>query len=104
MGQTVVLLGQGSVDEVGCRCRRIVSPSVMGIDTPTTAASARHLIQHAAIFPLKNPGIVSIPLGFLAAGAAVGVGAAVGRVDEHHAALRRGERVARIAHGEAAAH
>ncbi len=45
----------------------IVSPSVMGIDTATTAASARHLIQHAALFPLKNPGIVSIPIGFLAA-------------------------------------
>ena len=45
----------------------IVSPSVMGLDTPATAASARHLIQHAAIFPLKNPGILSIPVGFLAA-------------------------------------
>ena len=45
----------------------IVSPSVMGLDTATTAASARHLIQHAALFPLKNPGIVSIPIGFLAA-------------------------------------
>jgi cation/acetate symporter len=45
----------------------IISPSVMGLDTATTAASARHLIQHAAMFPLKNPGILSIPLGFLAA-------------------------------------
>ncbi|MDD5201129.1 MAG: cation acetate symporter [Terrimicrobiaceae bacterium] len=45
----------------------IISPSVMGIDVPGTAASARHLIQHAAMFPLKNPGIVSVPLGFLAA-------------------------------------
>jgi cation/acetate symporter len=39
----------------------------MTIDPPTVAASARHLIQHAPIFPLENPGIVSIPLGFLAA-------------------------------------
>jgi cation/acetate symporter len=38
----------------------IVSPSVMGTD-------AKALIQHAPLFPLKNPGIVSIPLGFLAA-------------------------------------
>ena len=45
----------------------MVSPSIMGIDTATTAASARHLIQGAALFPLKNPGILSIPLGFLAA-------------------------------------
>lgn len=45
----------------------IVSPSVMGLDTAPTAVSARHLIQHAAMFPLKNPGIASIPLGFLAA-------------------------------------
>jgi cation/acetate symporter len=37
-----------------------ISPSVMGLD-------AKALIQHAPIFPLKNPGIVSIPLGFLAA-------------------------------------
>jgi cation/acetate symporter len=26
-----------------------------------------NLIQHAAVFPLTNPGIVSIPVGFLAA-------------------------------------
>ena len=25
------------------------------------------IIQHAPLFPLKNPGIVSIPLGFLGA-------------------------------------
>jgi cation/acetate symporter len=42
----------------------------MGIDTATTAASARHMIQHAPIFPLENPGILSIPLGF--AGAVIG--------------------------------
>ena len=43
----------------------ILSPAVMGIDPP--GASARHLIQAEPIFPLENPGIVSIPLGFLAA-------------------------------------
>jgi cation/acetate symporter len=45
----------------------ILSPSVMGIDGPEVAAAKRHLIQAKAIFPLTNPGIVSIPLGFLAA-------------------------------------
>ena len=45
----------------------LISPTIMTIDPPTVAASARHLIQHAPIFPLENPGIVSIPLGFLAA-------------------------------------
>ena len=37
-----------------------ISPSVMGMD-------AKALIRHAPIFPLKNPGIISIPLGFIAA-------------------------------------
>src|SRR5438874_1118279 len=45
----------------------IISPSIMKIDPPGVAASARHLIQHAPVFPLENPGILSIPLGFLAA-------------------------------------
>jgi cation/acetate symporter len=45
----------------------MISPSIMKIDPPGTAASARHLIQRPPIFPLENPGIVSIPLGFLAA-------------------------------------
>src|SRR5258707_969736 len=45
----------------------ILSPSIMGIDAPDVVAAKRHLIQMAAIFPLTNPGIVSIPLGFLAA-------------------------------------
>ncbi|MEA3211119.1 MAG: cation/acetate symporter [Chthoniobacter sp.] len=45
----------------------IISPTIMGIDAPTVAAARRHLIQHAAIFPLTNPGLVSIPLAFLAA-------------------------------------
>jgi cation/acetate symporter len=45
----------------------LISPSVMGIDPPGVAASARHLFQRPAIFPLENPGIVSVPLGFLGA-------------------------------------
>lgn len=45
----------------------IISPSIMGVDAATVAENKRHLIQHAAIFPLTNPGILSIPLGFLAA-------------------------------------
>ena len=45
----------------------VISPSIMKIDPPGTAAAARHLIQHAPIFPLENPGILSIPLGFLGA-------------------------------------
>jgi cation/acetate symporter len=43
----------------------VVSPAVMGIDPPGTAV--RHLIQHAPLFPLDNPALVSVPLGFLAA-------------------------------------
>ena len=38
----------------------VISPSVMGVD-------GKSLIHHQPLFPLKNPGIVSIPLGFLAA-------------------------------------
>ncbi len=45
----------------------VLSPSLMGIDGPEVAAVKRHLIQRTALFPLTNPGIVSIPLGFLAA-------------------------------------
>ncbi|MSQ67726.1 MAG: cation/acetate symporter ActP [Gammaproteobacteria bacterium] len=45
----------------------ILSPSLMGIDGPEILAAKRHLIQANAIFPLTNPGIVSIPLGFFAA-------------------------------------
>ena len=44
-----------------------ISPSIMGVDKATVAASARHLIQHLPYFPLENPGIISIPLGFLGA-------------------------------------
>ncbi len=45
----------------------LVSPSFMGIDGPEVAETARRVIQASPWFPLKNPGIVSIPLGFLAA-------------------------------------
>jgi cation/acetate symporter len=45
----------------------LLSPSIMTIDPPNVIGAARHLIQHAPIFPLENPGIVSIPLGFLGA-------------------------------------
>lgn len=38
----------------------IIGPSVMGID-------GKHLINHAPMFPLENPGIISVPLGFLGA-------------------------------------
>jgi cation/acetate symporter len=44
-----------------------ISPSIMTVDKAGVAATARHLIQHAPYFPLANPGIVSIPLGFLGA-------------------------------------
>src|SRR3954469_2819597 len=38
----------------------LIGPSVMGID-------GKHFINHAPIFPLENPGILSVPLGFLGA-------------------------------------
>ncbi len=57
----------------------VVSPSIMGVDAPTVAAAARHLIQMHPLFPLENPGIVSIPLGFVGAF----VGTMMSRVDDH---------------------
>ena len=45
----------------------VVSPSIMGIDPAGTDPTKAHWIQLAPLFPLTNPGIVSIPLGFLAA-------------------------------------
>jgi cation/acetate symporter len=45
----------------------LLSPSLMGIDPPTVTRAARHLIQAKALFPLENPGILSIPLGFIGA-------------------------------------
>lgn len=38
----------------------LVSPSFMGVD-------GKHLINHAPLFPLENPGILSIPIGFAGA-------------------------------------
>jgi cation/acetate symporter len=43
----------------------ILGPSVMGVDAAGVAA--RHLIQRPPLFPLDNPAIVSVPLGFLGA-------------------------------------
>lgn len=40
-----------------------LSPNIMGVDPPEKT-TGRHPIQRAAIFPLENPGIVSIPAGF----------------------------------------
>jgi cation/acetate symporter len=45
----------------------LVSPTFMGIDASIAATAARHLFQTRAWFPLENPGIVSVPLGFLGA-------------------------------------
>jgi cation/acetate symporter len=45
----------------------MVSPSIMGVDGAQTGAAVRHLIQSPPLFPLENPGIISIPLGFLGA-------------------------------------
>src|SRR3954462_7710886 len=57
----------------------VVSPSIMGMDAPTVAAAARHLIQMKPLFPLENPGIVSIPLGFIGAF----IGTMMSRVDDN---------------------
>jgi cation/acetate symporter len=57
-------LAVGLLASIGLIC---ISPSIMTIDPPTVTGAARHLIQAKAIFPLENPGILSIPLGFLAA-------------------------------------
>lgn len=45
----------------------LIGPSLMAIDPPTVTGTARHLIQAKAWFPLENPGVLSIPLGFLGA-------------------------------------
>jgi cation/acetate symporter len=45
----------------------LASPNFMGIDPPGTALTAHHLVQARDWFPLENVGIVSVPLGFLAA-------------------------------------
>ncbi len=48
----------------------LFSPTFMGIDSANVAAASRHLFQMKALFPLENPGILSVPLGF--AGAILG--------------------------------
>lgn len=45
----------------------VTGPNAMGVDPPNVAGAARHLIQAKPWFPLENVGIVSVPLGFLAA-------------------------------------
>jgi cation/acetate symporter len=57
-------LGVGLLASIGLI---LVSPSLMGVDPPTVVGTARHLFQRPAIFPLENPGILSIPLGFIGA-------------------------------------
>lgn len=42
-----------------------ISPAVMGIDLP--GAATHHIIQANPLFPLQNPGLVSIPIGLIAA-------------------------------------
>jgi len=44
----------------------IISPSFMAVD-PLTLTVGRHLFQQKAWFPLENPAILSVPLGFLGA-------------------------------------
>jgi cation/acetate symporter len=56
-----------------------IGPSIMGVDPPTVVGAARHLIQRAPIFPLENPGILSIPIGFIGAV----VGTFLGKEDHH---------------------
>jgi cation/acetate symporter len=57
-------LATGLVASVGLI---LISPSIMTIDPPSATGAARHLIQSPPLFPLENPGILSIPLGFLGA-------------------------------------
>jgi cation/acetate symporter len=66
-GGAVCGLGAGLVGSIALIA---IGPSIMGVDAATVASSARHLIQHAPIFPLENPGILSVPIGF--AGAILG--------------------------------
>jgi len=45
----------------------VAGPNFMGIDPPNVAGSVHHLIQTQPWFPLENVGILSVPLGLLAA-------------------------------------
>lgn len=65
----------------------------MGVDAPGIAAASRHLIQSPPIFPLENPGILSIPLGFLGAF----IGTTLGR--EHEAEEKYDELLVRASTG-----
>ena len=69
----------------------LIGPSIMGIDAAD--AKVHHLIQHAPIFPLENPGIISIPLGFLGAI----IGTFLGR--EPHAEAKYSEMFVRASTG-----
>lgn len=42
-----------------------IGPGIMGVDPPSVVGAARHMIQRVPIFPLENPGILSIPIGFI---------------------------------------
>jgi cation/acetate symporter len=44
-----------------------LGPSIMGVDASTVVGAARHMIQRPPIFPLENPGILSVPIGFAGA-------------------------------------
>ncbi|GMA16132.1 cation acetate symporter [Deinococcus metallilatus] len=61
-----------------------LSPNIMGID-PADKTTGRHPIQAAPVFPLENPGIISIPAGFLFAALGTLVGAARRREDADEA-------------------
>lgn len=63
-GGAVVGLAVGLLASIGLI---LISPSLMAVDPPTVTGTARYLIQAKAIFPLENPGILSIPLGFVGA-------------------------------------
>jgi cation/acetate symporter len=45
----------------------LISPTFMGIDSANATAATRHLFQMNAWFPLENPGILSVPMGFIGA-------------------------------------
>jgi cation/acetate symporter len=64
---TAGMIGSMVVGLVSSVVLIILSPSIMAIDPPGTASTAAHLIQAKAIFPLENPGIVSIPLSLITA-------------------------------------
>lgn len=59
-----------------------LSPAIMGIDPPDQL-TGRHLIQANPIFPLSNPGIISIPAGFLFAIIGTFLGASKHNETEH---------------------